>query len=183
MPPVRITEAVLREAEAKGLSYRAAAQMTGCKEQSVRNVCAAHGIRLISDGWADRRHTTSHAEAGALPAGLPLVDDSDLDRVGCMNLWRSVLLEQARLALTVGAFAGNHGYSNPAEQRIARAWFGTREFHTVCALSGFDGDAVLDGYNRQLVEAQRQEAAFAEACKAGRTFRPWGPGYMDKRIA
>lgn len=180
MPAPRITEAVLRDAQDKRFSYRVVAQMTGCKEQSVRNVCAELGIKLISDGGHGRGNATTPMQDAA---DLLPIDDSDVDRVGCMNLWRSVLLEQARLALTVGAFAGCHGYSNPAERRIARAWFGTREFHTVCALAGFDGDAVLDGYNRQLVEAQRQEAAFAEACKAGRAFRPWGPGYMDKRIA
>ena len=70
MPAPRITEAVLRDAAAKGLGPRAVAAMTGCKEQSVRNVCAALGVKLINDGGTDRRHTTDHATANVLPDGL-----------------------------------------------------------------------------------------------------------------
>ena len=34
----------------------------------------------------------------------------------------------------------------PCHADQARAWIGTRDFHTVCALAGMDGHFVLDSY-------------------------------------
>jgi len=66
-----------------------------------------------------------------------------LDAVACRALWCEVL----RLAVDDlrGLGRGLHGGARqhvPLESHAARAWIGSRDFHHVCALAGFDGGAV-----------------------------------------
>ncbi|MGL5735051.1 MAG: hypothetical protein ACRCYS_09320 [Beijerinckiaceae bacterium] len=181
--PAKITLAVLQAAAAAGKSVPEVARQGGWQANSVRNACVRHKIALRGMGSAPRKAGPTPTPMPAA-ADLPPIDDSHVDAVGCRALWQSVLLEQVRLALTVGAAGGEggFGYSNPADQARARSWIGTRDFHMVCALAGLEGDAVLQALQGLLVQARAQEALRDAALAAGRGFRPWGPGYRQKRI-
>jgi hypothetical protein len=185
----KITVEVLRKAADAGQSAPELAAAHGFKVTSVRNACARHKIALRGMGAqaAKNRGRKGGPHAIVMPdaADLPPIDDANVDPAGCRGLWQSVLLEQVRLALTVGAYGGDggFGYSNPHDQARARDWFGTRDFHMVCALAGLEGDVVLQGFQRQLVLAKEQEALRDAARAAGQGFRPWGPAYREKRSA
>jgi hypothetical protein len=180
MRPAKITEQVLQDAADRGLTPSQLAREIDCKRVSVSNACRKFNIYL------SLRHGTNRANATRpMPdeKDLPPIDDSHVDPAGCANLWRAVLMEHLALALTVGAFNGQTGYSNPHLQAQARAWFGTRDFHMVCALAGFDGDFILRGYRARLAEALHQEALHGQARAAGRRLPAWGPFIYEKRLA
>ncbi len=66
-----------------------------------------------------------------------LVAESPVCAKACTRLWAEVLLEQIGLVKK----------PNVADKRFeissARSWFGSRDFFTVCALAGIDGERVL----------------------------------------
>ncbi|RVV99717.1 hypothetical protein EKE94_03290 [Mesobaculum littorinae] len=60
-----------------------------------------------------------------------------------LKLWRSALAELIATAEGAGALASD------LETYHAQAWIGTRDFHTVCALAGLDGEEVLTSLRRR----------------------------------
>lgn len=85
----------------------------------------------------------------ALHRGLVPSGNDAVDAKACRMLWRAALAEIGLVAL---GKAGNRGkaFVTPAEQQAAQAWFGTRDFYTVCALAGFDGAYILRKYRERL---------------------------------
>lgn len=179
----KITVGVLIEAKDAGLTVREVAAKHGWRGSSVRNACARHKILLKGMGTQPGKASKGAVKAPELPPLLP-INHRNADPVACSALWKAVLLEQLRLALTVGAYGGDGGvgYSNPIEQARARDWFGSKDFYMTCALAGLEGDAVLQGYQRQLTKSKQQEVARAEALAAGAPFQPWGPAFHERRI-
>ena len=75
-----------------------------------------------------------------------LVTDDEIDPRSCRGLWCAVLEEQFRLAMQTKAF------DRPIETKLARRWFGSKDFFMVCSLAGVDGTWVLWGVRRHLEE-------------------------------
>lgn len=73
---------------------------------------------------------------------LPVVKEITPVRAqDCRALWQSVLAEQWRAAF--------QPYDSRVGQLLreqAASWFGSRDFHLVCALAGFDGPAVYERF-------------------------------------
>lgn len=62
----------------------------------------------------------------------------------CRALWLALIEEQRRLAFD--ARVADH----PMEIHRAREWFGSRDYHTICALAGLDGDWIMMGIAPQI---------------------------------
>ena len=115
--------------------------------------------------WAQRRGVAWPGAGEAPPPGgpgshIPRVDDADLeplppimpddlDLKSCRRIWCAVLLGEWRAVFIeerprggVAPWKGRGGGRNPRDMTALR-WFGSRDFHMVCALAGFDGAAVL----------------------------------------
>ncbi|SNT76437.1 hypothetical protein [Paracoccus seriniphilus] len=82
----------------------------------------------------------------------------------CRELWCAVLAEAWREAFTTSTTA------TPRDIAVARRWFGSRDFHTVCALAGLDGDYVMCGF-RAAVRGDRPKDV---------GFNPRGTGPVPK---
>lgn len=66
--------------------------------------------------------------------------DDPVDAQACRALWCAVLAAMWDLATRPGY------RDSPAEVEGAQAWFGSRDFYTVCSLAGIDGGAALARY-------------------------------------
>lgn len=171
-------ELARRRAVAEGLTVTEAAVRLQESTGTLLNWALRRGLKFRSDNC--RRE---HVPAIAAVERPESAAAQDACPVACCNLWRAVLLEEFRTALTVGTGTGEHGQFTAPERDAARSWFGSRDFHMVCALAGLDGATVLSAYQRQLVESDRQLEARARCLLNGGTFRAWGPGYYEKRHA
>lgn len=69
--------------------------------------------------------------------------EQDIWPPACRRLWCAVIAEQ--LSLVVSPAAADKA----VDIDRARRWFGSRDFFTVCALAGLDGEAVLHGVRRR----------------------------------
>ncbi|MGR3452899.1 hypothetical protein [Pseudooceanicola sp.] len=85
-----------------------------------------------------------------------LIEEPEIDASACRCLWLNVLLYQWHLSLG-GTPAFNRGRpeARAAEERAARAWFGTRDFAMVCALAGLEPRAVWDRWIEQQTRGRR----------------------------
>lgn len=119
---------------------------------TLRQAAAAMGYAsdCVARAWAlDHNVTWAVDPARSAPrvadADLPpLLADQPLLARDCKALWVAVLAEQWR-----AAFYPYEGVDGPRLRRDAAAWFGTRDFHMVCALAGFDGPAVHERFRVQ----------------------------------
>ncbi|MDB6177921.1 hypothetical protein PAF17_10455 [Paracoccus sp. Z330] len=86
----------------------------------------------------------------------------------CRSLWCAVLVGAWREAFSTSPKATRKDLA------AARRWFGSGDFHTVCALAGFDGDHILGGF----------EAALRGDRPVDAIFNPRGTGPVQKgRVA
>ena len=86
----------------------------------------------------------------AQPDRLPWPDDwfdrrDPGDAAACQRLWGAVLLTCIRSAIGASADEDN---GNTYVSAVPSGWVGSRDFHIVCALAGFDGQAVSDRVRR-----------------------------------
>lgn len=138
-----------------GLTARQAAALRGCTTKAARVWAQRHGLtwpgegeepRLAGDGGHAPRVDADDLEP--LPPILP----EDLDLKSCRRIWCAVLLSEWRAVFLadrprggVAPIRGRRGRAGHPDMAALR-WFGSRDFHMVCALAGFDGMAVLDRF-------------------------------------
>lgn len=67
------------------------------------------------------------------------------------HLWVSVLSQAVR---DIFRTASSPDGCSEIEHRAALAWIGSRDFHQVCALAGFDGVAVAGRLRRRLTDVR-----------------------------
>lgn len=68
------------------------------------------------------------------------VQEGHDDAAHCRSLWAAVLAEQLRLA----SLERPTNFDRDLDIKTARRWIGSKDFHIVCALAGFDGVAVQE---------------------------------------
>lgn len=90
------------------------------------------------------------AQSSAAP--VPHMRLANLDPRTCRALWAEVLLMAWR---DVFPEARSHGGGADSGEGLryrtaAIAWFGSRDFHRVATLAGFDGSAVMDRFRARL---------------------------------
>ena len=79
----------------------------------------------------------------------------------CRTLWQAVLMSCLRSAMgEITSFDHQSG-----SQQVSVSWIGGRDFHLVCALAGFDGDAVASRLAK-MRETPEGVAGFLERSKA-----------------
>lgn len=90
----------------------------------------------------------------------PVADGAEMDPQACRNLWCAVLAAMWDLATRPCR------RDSRSEIEGAREWFGSRDFHMVCALAGFDGMAVLERYRGGVtLRVIRNESAAGRAVR------------------
>lgn len=127
------------ECHAAGMTAIEAAQARGCNKWNAYKWASDNGVSWvkITPDYSNR------AKTSAPPLDAPL-SEPDVD--ACRKLWIEVLADQWSAAFP--EFRVNTRYA-VTEHHIdydARAWFGTRDCATVCALAGLDSEAVMDRF-------------------------------------
>ncbi len=135
-----------------GLTAAQAAALRGLSIKAASNWAWRRGLH-----WPDRAETRMNAVAAEM-APLPPVLPDDLDLPSCRRIWCAVLLGEWRAVFIedrprhgAAPWKGRGGGRNPRDMTALR-WFGSRDFHMVCALAGFDGMAVLDRFRARCRE-------------------------------
>jgi hypothetical protein len=124
--------------------------------------------RDVGYAWASKRGLKWPADPGGAVANAPRVAVADLpplppvapdqiDLRACRQLWCEVMLIMWRDVFPERPVAAYHnivsnGPPSGAVHRTALLWFGSRDFHMVCALAGLDGSAVLDRFRARCLE-------------------------------
>ncbi len=69
--------------------------------------------------------------------------DADAGVLGYRRLWAAVLAENVRLAIRPRRWPSSTLGREKLDRRQSAEWIGSRDFHAVCALAGFDGEYVM----------------------------------------
>lgn len=137
---------------------KAGAAWPNAREGELRSVAVAEAAaRRVAQ--VERLAELCETRGG--PYDAPRVDD-------CRALWAAVLVEVWQIAaLPLEAKAHLRGGNAVKAEEVAqcRRWFGSRDFHLVCAFIGADSDAVLDAFRAGVVPvfkpAERRKGAAA----------------------
>ncbi|MDN5789037.1 hypothetical protein [Pseudorhodobacter sp.] len=89
--------------------------------------------------------------AGNIIQRMPM----DISPRACRALWASVLLVQWSDAFPESRVTKRGGGAFGRRSRdYACDWFGSRDFHQVCALAGLDGSSVMSRFHARLRQEQ-----------------------------
>lgn len=150
-----------RDCFAAGMTARAAALARGLHLENAYTWAYRQGVKWPNPGQVPRpagdgSHIPRVDDADLEP--LPPIMPRDLDLASCRRIWCAVLLGEWRAVFIeerprggVAPWKGRGGGRNPRDMTALR-WFGSRDFHMVCALAGFDGAAVLDRFRARCRE-------------------------------
>lgn len=148
------------------LARQLLADLAGLAATPLPSISARRGAGTTDAGPRRPLKTMTDELAAADPDRMPWAeswfDQTDPGEIAaCRKLWCSVLLSciRAALGLEVGVDQRNC-------KAIPLSWIGSKDFHIVCALAGFDGTAIADRLGRDdLVDGIR--ARFAGEPKGG----------------
>lgn len=115
---------------------------------------AARGLTAEAVADADEAQAIVDALLRGGPYAAPEADD-------CRALWAAVLLEcwltAAMPVRLVVPGARNLKDQRESERAECRDWFGSRDFHLVCAFIGFDSEAVLAAFHAGVVPVMERK--------------------------